>query len=150
MFNCVQKTIKIPQKPRGSHIITNIIKSNLPEMKMFRCGVLNVFLQHTSASITINENCCPDVRSDLESWMNEVVPEDRRWDHSSEGADDMPAHAKCSMIGCSINIPITNGELALGTWQGIYLNEHREYGGSRTIVLTITGTVNSETLNRGV
>jgi secondary thiamine-phosphate synthase enzyme len=100
---------------------------------------LNIFLQHTSASITINENCCADVRSDFESWMNKTVPEGSHWEHSSEGRDDMPAHAKCSMIGVSLTIPITNGTLNLGTWQGVYLNEHRDRGGSRNVVLTITG-----------
>ena len=100
---------------------------------------MNLFIQHTSASLTINENCCDDVRSDLESWMNRIVPEGNHWEHRFEGADDMPAHAKCSMMGVSLNIPITDGALNLGTWQGIYLNEHRNHGGSRNVVITITG-----------
>ena len=135
----VQKTITLPEKPRGCHIITKLVLDALPELKQFQSGSLNVFIQHTSASITINENCCSDVRTDLEAWMNKVVPEGSHWEHSSEGADDMPAHVKSSLMGVSLNIPVTDGELNLGTWQGIYLNEHRNHGGSRRIVLTITG-----------
>jgi secondary thiamine-phosphate synthase enzyme len=135
----VQKTIALPEMPRGCHIITNVLLDKLPELAKFKAGLLNIFLQHTSASITINENCCSDVRSDLETWMNKVIPEGSHWDHASEGRDDMPAHAKCAMIGVSLNVPVTDGRLNLGTWQGIYLNEHRNRGGSRRVVLTITG-----------
>lgn len=138
-MNVVQKTVSLPQMSRGCHLITDILLKKIPEIGNFQCGLLNIFLQHTSASITINENCCSDVRRDLENWMNKVVPEGNQWEHSQEGADDMPAHAKCAMIGVSLNIPITDGKLALGTWQGIYLNEHRAHGGSRSVVLTITG-----------
>lgn len=138
-MSCVQKSIAIPQVPRGCHLITDTILENLPEIKDFQCGLLNLFLQHTSASLTINENCCSAVRTDLDNWMNKVVPEGPNWKHKEEGADDMPAHAKCSMMGVSLNIPITDGHLALGTWQGIYLNEHRNNGGSRRLVITITG-----------
>lgn len=139
MFGMCQKSISLPQMPRGCHLITDLIVQNLPELSQYKAGLLNIFLQHTSASITINENCCSDVRSDLNSWMDRVVPEGNHWDHSSEGRDDMPAHAKSSMIGVTVNIPITDGQLNLGTWQGIYLNEHRNHGGSRRVVLTITG-----------
>jgi secondary thiamine-phosphate synthase enzyme len=134
-----QATIELPAFRRGCHLITDVIVRELPQLRQFRVGLLNLFLQHTSASITINENCCADVRSDFEAWMNKAVPEGSHWQHSSEGRDDMPAHAKCSMIGVSLNIPITGGALNLGTWQGIYLNEHRDHGGSRRLVLTITG-----------
>ena len=139
MFAVVQKAVSLPQMPRGCHLITDAILKNLPELKEFKAGLLNLLIQHTSASITINENCCSDVRTDLDSWMNKIAPEGRHWEHSSEGADDMPAHVKSSLMGVSLNIPVTDGELNLGTWQGIYLNEHRNHGGSRRIVLTITG-----------
>lgn len=135
----VQKTLTLPQKPRGCHMVTKNIISALPDIKNFRSGSLNIFLQHTSASITINENVCSDVRTDLEAWMNKFVPEGKMYHHSMEGADDMPAHAKASMIGVSLDIPIINGSLALGRWQGIYLCEHRNHGGSRTVVLTAIG-----------
>jgi secondary thiamine-phosphate synthase enzyme len=138
-MDIVQKTIGLPVVTRGCHLITDMILEQVPELQQFRVGMLNIFLQHTSASITINENCSPEVGSDFESWMNTMVPEGSHWQHSSEGPDDMPAHAKCSMIGVSLDIPITNGALNLGTWQGIYLNEHRGRGGSRKIVLTIIG-----------
>lgn len=138
-MSIIQKTVSLPAVRRGCHLITSAIVKQLPELREFRAGMLNVFLQHTSASLTINENCCSNVRSDFESWMNKTVPEGAHWDHSSEGPDDMPAHAKCSMIGVSLNIPIIQGSLGLGRWQGIYLNEHRDSGGSRTVVLTITG-----------
>jgi secondary thiamine-phosphate synthase enzyme len=135
----VQKTIELPAARRGCHLITSTIVRQLPELRQFRMGFLNIFLQHTSASLTINENCCSNVRSDFEAWMNKTVPEGPHWEHSSEGRDDMPAHAKCSMIGVSLNIPVASGALSLGRWQGIYLNEHRDRGGSRTVVLTIIG-----------
>mgnify|MGYP004701333069 CR=1 FL=1 len=135
----VQKTFNLPKYPRGCHLITNVIVKNIPEISKFKIGLLNLFLQHTSASLTINENCCDDVRRDLNNWMDKVAPEGNQWEHRYEGSDDMPAHAKSSLMGVSINIPITDGELNLGTWQGIYLNEHRNQGGSRKIVATITG-----------
>jgi secondary thiamine-phosphate synthase enzyme len=120
-------------------LITDVIVRALPELKEYAVGLLNVFLQHTSASLTINENCCSDVRSDLNGWLNRAIPEGKVWSHQSEGADDMPAHAKSSVMGVSLNIPITDGKLSLGTWQGIYLNEHRSHGGNRRVVLTVTG-----------
>lgn len=139
VFDCVQKTIHMPEMKRGVYLVTKNILQNIPEISGFKSGSLNLFLQHTSASITINENCCSDVRTDLEHWMNATVPESMHWDHSSEGPDDMPAHVKSSMIGVSLDIPIINGNLALGRWQGIYFNEHRSHGGSRTIIATIVG-----------
>ena len=139
-MDVIQKTINLPEKPRGCHIITKIILQNLPELKNFKFGTLNLFLQHTSASITINENCCSDVRTDLENWMNTFIPEGPHWEHSAEGADDMPAHVKSSVMGVSLDIPVNNGQLQLGRWQGIYLNEHRSHGGSRRLVMTLMGS----------
>lgn len=144
MLAVFQKTISLPSFPRGSHLITDLIVRNMPEIKTVKAGLLNLLIQHTSASITINENFCSDVRTDLNAWMDKAVPEDFPWDHTDEGADDMPAHVKSSLMGASLNIPITDGELNLGTWQGIYLNEHRNHGGSRKIVLTVTGKTDKE------
>ena len=141
MMRIVQKSVALPEFRRGCHLITELILEKVPEIRQFKVGLLNLFLQHTSASITINENCCADVRTDMSSWLDKVVPEGKHWEHSSEGPDDMPAHAKSSLMGVSVNIPITNGNVNLGTWQGIYLNEHRNHGGSRHIVITITGAV---------
>ena len=138
-FECISKTISLPHYQRGCHLVTDKILKQIPEISKFKCGILNVFLQHTSASLTINENCCSSVRSDLDNWMNKIAPEGPNWEHSSEGPDDMPAHVKSSLMGVSLNIPITDGKLNLGTWQGIYLNEHRNHGGPRTIVITISG-----------
>ena len=135
----VQRTISLPQQRRGCHLITKSIVDAIPELRRFKTGSLNIFLQHTSASITINENCCSDVRTDMESWMNKIVPEGSHWQHADEGADDMPAHAKSSMIGVSVDIPVAAGSLCLGRWQGIYLCEHRNHGGSRKLVLTLLG-----------
>ena len=139
MMTVLQKTISLPSFPRGSHLITDLVVKGFPEIRTVKVGLLNLLLQHTSASITINENFCSDVRTDLNHWMDTTVPESFHWDHSDEGPDDMPAHVKSSLMGVSINIPITDGNLNLGTWQGIYLNEHRNHGGSRRLVLTLTG-----------
>jgi secondary thiamine-phosphate synthase enzyme len=130
-----QKTIRLPEFSRGFHLITNQIIDliDLPEK-----GMLNVFIQHTSAGLTINENADPTVRTDLESSFNHIVKENEPfYEHTFEGPDDMPAHIKSSMVGSSVTIPITNGRLNLGTWQGIYLCEFRNHGGARNIVLTI-------------
>lgn len=145
-MKCFQKTISLPNYPRGSHLITELIVRQIPEMRKVTAGLMNLLIQHTSASITINENCCADVRTDLNAWMDKTIPENFPWDHTDEGADDMPAHVKSSVMGVSLNIPITNGQLNLGTWQGIYLNEHRNRGGSRKIVITVTGMVDEENL----
>ena len=135
-----QKEISISPKPRGFHIITNDILNNISVMSTVKNGILNLFIKHTSASLTINENADTTVRSDFESHFNYLVPEKQGYySHTMEGPDDMPAHLKSSILGSSIDIPITNGNLNLGTWQGIYLCEHRNRGGSRKIVATING-----------
>jgi secondary thiamine-phosphate synthase enzyme len=141
-----QSTLTLDARPRGFHLITAEIRRALPDLSDVRAGLLHVFIQHTSASLTINENASPDVRSDMEDHFNEMVPENQPYyDHTIEGSDDMPAHIKASLLDTSLTIPIRDGELALGTWQGIYLNEHRDHGGRRSLVLTITGTTGEET-----
>ena len=136
----IQKEISIPSKTRGFHIITENILSNLHEIKNIDIGILHVFIKHTSASITINENVDKTVRLDLESHFNKIVPENQPYYlHIMEGADDMPAHIKSSILGSNIQVPISKGKLNLGTWQGIYLCEHRNDGGPRKLVLTIWG-----------
>lgn len=136
----IQKEITLSQKPRGFHLITGEILKQLPEIKNISVGLLNIFIKHTSASLTINENADPDVRVDLESYFNRLAPENASYySHTSEGADDMPAHIKSSLLGNSITVRIKNGMLNLGTWQGIYLCEHRNHGGSRKLVLTLNG-----------
>lgn len=136
-----QKTITIRNKGRGFHLITDEILSALQhEISPVRIGILHIFCTHTSCSITLNENCDPDVRLDFEDTLNRIVPEDSRYRHSAEGWDDMPAHLKSSLMGSSHSIPISNGHLMLGTWQGIYLCEHRYNSHNRDIVLTINGT----------
>jgi secondary thiamine-phosphate synthase enzyme len=134
-----QKSIRLLPRKRGFHLVTDEILQQLPEIKQIDIGIMNVFIQHTSASISINENASVDVRVDMETILNRLVPEDNSYEHSDEGRDDMPAHAKCSLLGASINIPISSGRLALGTWQGIYLCEHRNRGGHRNLVVTING-----------
>ena len=121
-------------------MITNEILSNLKELSSFKVGTLNLFIKHTSASLTINENCDASVRDDMERFVNDVISNKTYFEHTYEGDDDMPAHLKSSIFGSNITIPITNGKLNLGTWQGIYLGEHRDYGGSRKIVATIIGS----------
>ena len=135
-----QKEIQLQARSRGFHIITREILDQLPELQDFNIGMMNIFIKHTSASLTINENADPTVREDFEAYFNCVAPENEPYyKHTLEGSDDLPAHFKSSMLGCSLNIPISNGRLAMGTWQGIYLGEHRNYGGSRTIVVTVSG-----------
>jgi secondary thiamine-phosphate synthase enzyme len=135
-----QKTITLKPKPRGFHLVTSEVDSLLPEITSYRIGLVNLFIQHTSASLTINENCDPLVRDDLEAYLNYSIPETLPFlKHTYEGPDDMPAHIKTVLIGPSLNIPISQGSLALGTWQGIYLGEHRNHGGARKIVVTIQG-----------
>ncbi|WP_428742383.1 secondary thiamine-phosphate synthase enzyme YjbQ [Tenacibaculum sp.] len=135
-----QKEIQLPAFSRGYHLITDIIEKALPELTTIQIGQLQVFIKHTSASLTINENADPTVRMDFESHINKMIPENMLYyKHDYEGADDMPAHLKSSMLGCQVQIPITNGKLNLGTWQGIYLGEHRNYGGRRKVVLTAFG-----------
>lgn len=135
-----QREIKLRARPRGFHLITREILSEIPEISEIKMGQLQVFIKHTSASLTINENADPTVRQDFESHMNVMVPENQSYyKHNFEGSDDMPAHIKASLMGTSVQIPITNGRLNLGTWQGIYLCEHRDYGGSRKVVITTFG-----------
>jgi secondary thiamine-phosphate synthase enzyme len=133
-----QAHISLEPRPRGFHLITDEVVSQLPDLDGVDAGLLHLFIQHTSASLTVNENASPDVRRDLESWANEAVPEDAGyWTHTIEGADDMPAHVKASLMGPSLTLPISDGELDLGTWQGIYLCEHRDSGGARKLVATV-------------
>lgn len=140
MDNFFQKEIKITARSRGFHLITEEILEQFPDIKNIKTGILHVFIKHTSAGLTINENADPTVRDDFESHFNEMVPEDQSYyKHTLEGPDDMPAHIKASLLGTSLQIPVTNGKLNLGTWQGIYLCEHRNNGGSRKLVLTIYG-----------
>jgi len=135
-----QKEILLSPKTRGIHLVTNEVINQLAEIKKINMGLIHILIKHTSASITLNENCDPDVRSDLEEYFDRSVKENESWySHSSEGPDDMPAHIKSTLIGNSLTIPITNGMLNLGTWQGIYLCEHRNHGGSRKIIVTILG-----------
>ena len=132
----LQKTITVSPKPRGYHLITRDIISELPELP--EKGLLHLFLQHTSAGLTLNENADPSVRTDFESFMNHMIAEDHPlYTHIFEGSDDMPAHLKSSLIGNEITIPITRGRLNMGTWQGVYLCEFRNHGGSRRIVMTV-------------
>jgi len=136
----IQKEIRLEPKTRGFHLITKELLRELPELRNFRIGMMNVFILHTSASLTINENADSTVRQDFESYFNRAVPEDAPWyAHQDEGSDDLPTHLKSSLLGNSLNIPITEGQPRLGTWQGIYLCEHRNYGGSRRLVVTIQG-----------
>lgn len=135
-----QKTIALPPLKRGFHLVTREILEQLPELQKYNIGLCNLFIRHTSASLTINENADPSVRTDFESHFNKMVPERAPYYiHTYEGDDDMPAHLKSSILGASINIPITNGQLNMGTWQGIYLCEHRDFGTSRQVTITING-----------
>ncbi|RKP10107.1 hypothetical protein THASP1DRAFT_13331 [Thamnocephalis sphaerospora] len=134
-----QTTIQFRARPRGMHLVTDELLSQLSELGDFRVGMANIFLQHSSASLTINENYDSDVRRDMEMIMNRIAPEDAPYRHTDEGPDDMPGHVKSSLFGCSLNIPVRDGRLALGTWQGIWLCEHRNHGGARRCVVTIQG-----------
>lgn len=134
-----QQTLVLSAKPRGFHLITDEIVDNLPQLASVRVGVLHLLLQHTSASLTLNENCDPTVRCDMERYFMRSVPEDAPYEHDYEGADDMPAHVKSSLLGTSLALPVGNGRLLLGTWQGVWLGEHRVHGGARRIVATVQG-----------
>ena len=135
-----QKQFQLSARKRGFHLVTDEIEQHISEIRPLSVGLVTLFIQHTSASLTLNENADPTVRQDMESHFNKFVPErESYYRHTYEGDDDMPAHIKSSLLGSSVTIPITNGRLALGTWQGIYLGEHRDYGGSRTIIATIQG-----------
>lgn len=134
-----QYELTVPAQPRGLHLITRAVIQVATELPDFRIGMMNVFLRHTSASLTINENADPDVQVDLERALNYLAPEDLPYIHTCEGPDDMPAHTKSSVFGCSLNVPIRDGRLVLGTWQGIYLCEHRDRATARRIVVTLQG-----------
>ena len=135
-----QQTIQLSQKKRGFHIITSEVVYAMPQIVDIKVGICQVFIQHTSASLTISENADPTIRQDFEMYFNKTVPEnDPEYRHDDEGPDDMPAHLKAAMLGSSVTIPIRNGRLALGTWQGIYLCEHRNYCGNRNLVITVWG-----------
>ena len=136
----IQREIRLKQRNRGFHLVTDEVLSQVPELRSLKVGLLNVFIKHTSASLTINENADPTVRQDFENYFNHAVPEDEPYyKHMDEGSDDLPAHLKASILGCSLNIPVSNGKLNMGIWQGIYLCEHRNHGGSRTILITLNG-----------
>ncbi|GMH39229.1 hypothetical protein BSKO_07127 [Bryopsis sp. KO-2023] len=142
MARFAQQEIRLPGLKRGCHLITDKIQHGISsQLSGFKAGLCHIFLQHTSASLTINENCDPDVRVDMETFLNRVVPEGSKapWIHTDEGPDDMPAHCKSSMFGCQLTIPITNGRLNLGTWQGIWLCEHRNHSSGRSLVVTLQG-----------
>ena len=124
-----QHLVTLKARPRGVHLVTSEIVAAVPELREIGVGLAHIFIRHTSASLTLNGNASPDVRRDFETWFNEAVPEDFAWTHTLEGADDMPAHVKASLMGPSLTLPIAGGRLALGTWQGIYLCEHRDRGG---------------------
>lgn len=135
-----QKEIRLKSRSRGFHLVTGEITRQLPELESVQVGMVNVFIRHTSASLTINENADPTVREDFESHFNHTVPENAPYyRHTLEGSDDMPAHIKSSVLGCSVDIPVSGGDLNMGTWQGIYLCEHRNHGGARTVVVTVQG-----------
>jgi len=135
-----QASIQLRARARGFHLITSEVLQAIPQLREVKTGMCQVFIQHTSASLTINENADPTVRIDFETYFNKAVPEnDPDYEHNDEGPDDMPAHLKAAMLGSSVMIPVTNGRFNLGTWQGIYLCEHRDYGGARSLVITIWG-----------
>ncbi|MGS0724716.1 secondary thiamine-phosphate synthase enzyme YjbQ [Shewanella sp. 0m-11] len=136
----LQKQINLQARPRGFHLITQELERSISELSHIKIGVIHILLQHTSASLTLNENADPSVRLDFESYINRLAPENAPYyTHTYEGDDDMPAHLKVSLLGVSVTIPVTNGRFNLGTWQGVYLGEHRDNGGSRRILITLNG-----------
>ena len=134
-----QREITLKPRPRGVHLVTTEVVEALPELRELDIGLAHLFIRHTSASLTLNENASPDVRRDFETWLGSAVPEDFAWTHTLEGPDDMPAHVKAALMGTSLSLPISGGRVALGTWQGIYLCEHRDRGGARSLLATLTG-----------
>jgi len=136
----LQRRIELEARPRGFHLVTDEVTGALPELEGASVGLLHLLIQHTSASLALNEDASADVRRDFETWFNQAVPEGAPyWTHTLEGADDMPAHIKAALLGPSLTLPISEGRLALGTWQGIYLCEHRDRGGARSLVATVWG-----------
>lgn len=135
-----QTTIELSQKSRGCHLVTKEVLSKIsPELSKFKVGLATFFLQHTSAGLSINENADPTVRADMSMTLDHIIPETLPYKHDDEGPDDMPAHVKSTLVGVSLTVPISNGDLAFGTWQGIWLNEFRNHGGKRRIVVTLFG-----------
>ncbi len=135
----VQRTVRLAPRPRGLHLITGDVLDALPELTTVEVGLLHVFCRHTSAALTLNENASPDVRRDLRRWLDDAVPEDAPWTHVDEGSDDMPAHVKTALLGPDLTLPVGDGRLVLGVWQGIMLAEHRDRAGSRSLTLTLSG-----------
>jgi secondary thiamine-phosphate synthase enzyme len=136
----VQRTIRLPARSRGFHLVTGEVLGEMPELDGISVGLLHLLIQHTSASLTLSENASPEVRDDFESWFDRAVPEGAPyWTHTLEGDDDMPAHVKAALLGPSLTLPVSDGRLALGTWQGIYLCEHRDHAGPRSLVATAWG-----------
>ena len=136
----IQRELRLEPRSRGFHLITDEVVGAVPELERLRVGVVHVFVRHTSASLTLNENASPAVRRDFRAWFDRAVPEGADyWEHTLEGSDDMPAHLKSSLLGASVTVPVSGGRLALGTWQGIYLCEHRDSGGAREVVVTAWG-----------
>jgi secondary thiamine-phosphate synthase enzyme len=135
-----QRRIDLAARPRGFHLISREVVEALPELGRLRVGLLHLLIQHTSASLALNEDASPEVRRDFETWFDAAVPEQSRmWTHTLEGPDDMPAHIKAALLGPSLTLPVADGRLALGTWQGVYLCEHRNHGGSRSLLATAWG-----------
>ena len=135
----LQREISLRARPRGFHLVTEEVVGELPELRDLRVGLCHLFIRHTSASLTLNENASPDVRRDFRTWFDRAVPEDFAWTHTLEGPDDMPAHIKTSLLGPALSLPVSGGRLALGTWQGVYLCEHRDHGGPRSLLATLWG-----------
>jgi secondary thiamine-phosphate synthase enzyme len=136
----LQREIRLEPRPRGFHLVTREVVDALPELGDVEVGLCHLFIQHTSASLTLNENASPDVRRDFATWFDDAVPEDfGGWTHTVEGPDDMPAHLKASLLGPALSLPVARGKLALGTWQGVYLCEHRDRGGARSLLATVWG-----------
>jgi secondary thiamine-phosphate synthase enzyme len=136
----LQREITLDPRPRGFHLVDREVLAAVPELREVRVGLLHLFIRHTSASLTLNENASPDVRRDFASFFDDAVPEDAPyWTHTTEGPDDMPAHIKASLLGPSLTLPVADGRLAVGTWQGIYLCEHRDRGGARSLLATLQG-----------
>ncbi len=134
----VQRTVTLRPRPRGFHLVTDEVEAGVPELREIEVGVAHVFIRHTSAALTLNENASPDVRRDFATWFDRAVPDGAPyWTHTLEGPDDMPAHVKASLLGFSVSVPVSGGRLALGTWQGIYLCELRDRGGARELVVTL-------------
>ncbi|MBT2558622.1 YjbQ family protein [Hymenobacter sp. ISL-91] len=139
-MHCFQKRLRLPALSRGFHLITDLLVAELPELEQLQVGTAHFFIQHTSASLSLNENADPTVRADFEQFFRRLVPENAPYfQHTQEGPDDMPAHLKASLLGHAVSVPISRGELLLGTWQGIYLGEHRTHGGRRWVVATLMG-----------